>query len=115
MHFLLHLDFQIHLDACLLKVHSTQHLYLAIHLPKLIIKKKENIGLFLIGGPSKHYYWNTKLVLDQVKEISKKFKCSKFFLTTSRRTPINFINDLDNLKLKNIKGYEYTKQPTAFS
>ena len=73
------------------------------------IKKKENIGLFLIGGPSKHYYWNTKLVLDQVKEISKKFKCSKFFLTTSRRTPINFINDLDNLKLKNIKGYEYTK------
>ena len=30
-------------------------------------------------------------------------------MTTSRRTPINFVSDLDNLKLKNIKGYEYSK------
>ena len=73
------------------------------------IKKKENMGLFLIGGPSKHYDWDTKSVLDQIKEISKKFKYSKFFLTTSRRTPINFISNLNNLNLKNIKAYEYSK------
>jgi hypothetical protein len=26
-----------------------------------ILKKKENMGLFLIGGPSKHYDWDTKI------------------------------------------------------
>ena len=30
------------------------------------MKKKENVALFLIGGPSKHYYWNTKLILEKI-------------------------------------------------
>ena len=71
--------------------------------------KKENTGLFLIGGPSKHYDWDTALVLDQVKKISKKFENRNLFLTTSRRTPINFISELKNLKLKNLKAYDYLK------
>ena len=70
-------------------------------------RKKANFGLFLIGGPSRHYYWDTKVVLEQIKKISKKFRSSQFFLTTSRRTPINFLDELNNQNLKNIKGYEY--------
>ena len=27
----------------------------------LNMKKKENMALFLIGGPSKHYYWDSKI------------------------------------------------------
>ena len=72
-------------------------------------KKKENTALFLIGGPSKHFYWDSKIVLEQIKNISKKFKFKKLLITTSRRTPIDFINEFNKLKIKNIKLYEHTK------
>ena len=72
-------------------------------------KKKENMALFLIGGPSKHFYWNSKILLEQIKNISKKFKFQKLLITTSRRTPIDFIDEFNRLKIKNIKLYEYTK------
>ena len=73
------------------------------------MKKKENVALFLIGGPSKHYYWNTKSVLEKIKNISKQYKFKKLLITTSRRTPIEFINEFNKSKIKNIKLYEYTK------
>ena len=72
-------------------------------------KKKENMALFLIGGPSKHYYWDSKRVLEQIKNISKQFKFKKLLIATSRRTPIDFINQFKKLKIKNIKLYEHTK------
>jgi len=72
-------------------------------------KKKENMALFLIGGPSKHFHWDSKIVLDQIKEISKKFKFKKLLITTSRRTPIDFIDEYYKLKIKNVKLYEDTK------
>ena len=72
-------------------------------------KKKENMALFLIGGPSKHYYWDSKRVLEQIKNISKQFKFKKLLITTSRRTPIEFINEFNKSKIKNIKLYEHTK------
>ena len=72
-------------------------------------KKKENVALFLIGGPSKHYYWDSKKVLEQIKNISKQFKFKELFITTSRRTPIDFINEFNKSKIKNIKLYEHNK------
>ena len=72
-------------------------------------KKKEDMALFLIGGPSKHFYWNSKKLLEQIKNISKKFKFKKLLITTSRRTPIDFIDEFNRLKIRNIKLYEYTK------
>jgi len=73
------------------------------------LKKKENVVLFLIGGPSKHYYWNTKLVLDQIKYISKQCEFKRLILTTSRRTPLGFINEFNKLKIKDVKLYEHMK------
>ena len=73
------------------------------------MKKKENVALFLIGGPSKHYYWNTKAVLEKIKNISKQYEFKKLLLTTSRRTPLNFINEFNNLKIKNMKLCEHAK------
>mgnify|MGYP001591909888 FL=1 len=73
------------------------------------MKKKENLGLFMIGGPSKHYHWDTKYVLQQIKNISKKYKLNKFLLTTSRRTPLSFVSEFNNLDLKNMKIFEYSK------
>ena len=72
-------------------------------------KKKENMALFLIGGPSKHFYWDSKKVLEQIKNISQEIKFKKLLITTSRRTPIDFINEYKKLKIKNIKLYEDTK------
>ena len=75
----------------------------------LNMKKKENMALFLIGGPSRHFHWDSKLVLEQIKNISKKFKFKKLLITTSRRTPHDFIDEFNRLKIKNIQLYEHTK------
>ena len=72
-------------------------------------KKKENMALFLIGGPSRHFHWDSKIILEQIKNISKKFKFKKLLITTSRRTPIDFIDEFNRLKIKNIQLYEHTK------
>jgi uncharacterized protein len=73
------------------------------------IKKRENVGLFMIGGPSKHYYWDTKYVLQQIQNISKKFKLKEFLLTTSRRTPLSFVSEFNNLELNNLQIFDYSK------
>ena len=75
----------------------------------LNMKKKENMALFLIGGPSRHFHWDSKIILEQIKNISKKFKFKKLLITTSRRTPIDFIDEFNRLKIKNIQLYEHTK------
>ena len=75
----------------------------------LNMKKKENMALFLIGGPSRHFHWDSKIVLEQIKNISKKFKFKKLLITTSRRTPLDFIDEFNRLKIKNIQLYEHTK------
>ena len=75
----------------------------------LDMKKKENMALFLIGGPSRHFHWDSKIILEQIKNISKKFKFKKLLITTSRRTPLDFIDEFNRLKIKNIQLYEHTK------
>mgnify|MGYP000645464692 FL=1 len=75
----------------------------------LNMKKKENMALFLIGGPSRHFHWDSKIILDQIKNISKKFKFKKLLITTSRRTPLDFIDEFNRLNIKNIQLYEHTK------
>ena len=73
------------------------------------LKKKENTGLILIGGPSKHYFWDSKTVLEEICKISKKFKFRKLLLSTSRRTPFEFLDQLNELNISDIKVYEYSK------
>jgi len=75
----------------------------------LNMKKKENMALFLIGGPSRHFHWDSKIILEQIKNISKKFKFKKLLITTSRRTPLDFIDEFNRLNIKNIQLYEHTK------
>ena len=73
------------------------------------LKKKENTGLILIGGPSKHYFWDSKKVLVEICKISKKFKFRRLLLSTSRRTPIDFLDQLNEINISDIKVYEYSK------
>ena len=71
--------------------------------------KKPSSHLFLIGGPSPHYLWDNNLIIDQVEEIVKKGQKSiqQWILTTSPRTPKEFIENLRERKLSNLKIYHY--------
>lgn len=49
--------------------------------------KDRALGLFLIGGPSRHYDWQDEHMMDQVRSVVSHFPNHRWELTTSRRTP----------------------------
>ena len=49
--------------------------------------------LVLIGGPSKSYNWDAELVLNQLSSIARRTS-TPIVLTTSRRTPADFVHDV---------------------
>lgn len=49
--------------------------------------------LILIGGPSKSYNWDAELVLNQLTSIAR-MTTNAIVLTTSRRTPTDFVADV---------------------
>ncbi len=49
--------------------------------------------LILIGGPSKSYNWDSELVLNQLSSIAR-LTPNTIVLTTSRRTPADFVHDV---------------------
>lgn len=51
-------------------------------------------GLFLIGGPSPHYRWDNDKVILQVKTVLNASPDIHWQLTTSRRTPSDFLPGL---------------------
>lgn len=55
------------------------------------LEKKEK--LILIGGPSKEYDWDAETVLTQLANITR-HSSSPMVLTTSRRTPKDFVQDV---------------------
>lgn len=55
------------------------------------LEKKEK--LILIGGPSKEYDWDAEAVLNQLASITRR-SSSPMVLTTSRRTPKDFVQDV---------------------
>lgn len=70
--------------------------------PTKIAKKAKNKGLILIGGPDKRTIWNNDAVQYQVASICAAQPEIKWTLTTSRRTPKNFLDHFptfDNLQV----------------
>ncbi len=49
--------------------------------------------LILIGGPSKEYSWDSEMIVTQLEDIAR-HTCTPMVLTTSRRTPDDFISEL---------------------
>ena len=66
--------------------------------------KAKNSGLILIGGPSKHFDWDERQVINQLKLILEQKEEQKegidWILTTSRRTPESFLVSLSAAQLK---------------
>ena len=63
---------------------------------KIIDRKKQekNKALILLGGPSKNYSWSNKNVINQIKHILNINPKLRFTVATSRRTPMELINEL---------------------
>jgi mitochondrial fission protein ELM1 len=72
-------------------------------------EKKPSSNLILIGGPSPHYKWDNNLIIKQIEQILKKRQKSiqQWVLTTSPRTPKEFIEKLQERKLTNLKIYHF--------
>ncbi|RMH16190.1 MAG: hypothetical protein D6698_10030 [Gammaproteobacteria bacterium] len=58
--------------------------------------KERHHGIFLIGGRSRHYTWDSDKILEQIDTITKADPEREWALLTSRRTPDSFI--LKNLQ-----------------
>jgi uncharacterized protein len=80
---------------------------------KKIGKKNPRKGLILIGGASRSFIWDSNSVIKQIKKLVIKNPQIKFELSTSRRTPIDFLDKLGRLKEelnKNLKLSNTKKQ-----
>ena len=62
----------------------------------------KNQGIILIGGPSKHYHWNTSNVVQQISVLLQSVPGISWTIVNSRRTPEDF-----SIQLQNISN-EYT-------
>jgi mitochondrial fission protein ELM1 len=71
--------------------------------------KTPSSHIILIGGPSPHYAWDNNLIIEQIEEIVKKGQknIQQWILTTSPRTPKEFIEKLRERKLTDLKIYHY--------
>ncbi len=66
--------------------------------------KEPSSGLLLIGGPSSHAKWRTNQIISQINHLVEVTKNTNWTLTTSRRTPEDFIEEIlqkPNLKIIN--------------
>ena len=72
-------------------------------------KHNKSKGLIVLGGKSKHFNWDNQVVIDQINNIVVQHPKIRFKIATSRRTPKDFIDHLDDNLKKNIPIYEYEK------
>jgi len=62
----------------------------------------EDEALIMIGGPSKHCDWDTAKMIAQVYELVNRNPNITYTLTTSRRTPQNFISAVKRIHFANL-------------
>ena len=70
-------------------------------------KKISGQNLILIGGKSKHYEWDSIKIINQLKKIIENNPKESFILTSSRRTPKNFISKIPKELKINMKVFLY--------
>jgi len=57
----------------------------------------ENVGLILMGGPSKHHGWSDTQMVEQLRQLKLAMPKVQWTLTTSRRTPVSFLTTVNSL------------------
>jgi mitochondrial fission protein ELM1 len=56
-----------------------------------VAEHDDGAGLFLVGGPAPHVQWDTAAVIAQIRTVLERSPEQHWWLTTSRRTPDDFI------------------------
>ena len=64
---------------------------------------RPDLGLILIGGPSEHYAWDSQQVLEQIARLTRETPNVGWRLTTSRRTPADFLDRLTPTRPSNLE------------
>lgn len=59
----------------------------------------ERAGLILVGGPSPHFGWNGEALVRQIADIVQRHPQQTWTLSTSRRTPGDFLSELEAMAL----------------
>lgn len=62
---------------------------------------EQDYGIILIGGPSAHYEWHDEAMLERIQLILEKSD-TQWVMTTSRRTPVSFIEKVKVLSCDNL-------------
>lgn len=78
-----------------------------------VIPSQESIpgyGLMLIGGESKHYRWDSRKIVAQIKQVCQQSPDIEWHLTNSRRTPENF-NALLEREVSGIRFHRWQDTP----
>lgn len=65
-------------------------------------------GLILVGGPSRHFHWDNAGVAEQIRAIVAQETNIGWNLTTSRRTPADFLSGLAGLEGVSILSHDQT-------
>jgi mitochondrial fission protein ELM1 len=60
------------------------------------------VSLFLIGGPSPHFQWDSAKIIRQILAIASQDPGRRWTLTTSRRTPTDFLSQLTRSSPENL-------------
>ena len=69
----------------------------------------ETDGLIVLGGESKHFYWNDDKLFEQITKILKNDK-RNWIITDSPRTPSSSAALLTSLQQKNVKYISYKEK-----
>jgi hypothetical protein len=73
--------------------------------------KSKNLGLILIGGPSKHYEWNNKLIISQIDAVVSRRKEMNWTISDSPRTPKNIMSKILASNYKNVDILDFNNSP----
>ncbi len=108
-------------DLCLIPRHDRKHKGSSILTTDGVLNPMKRAksaqvdqGLFLIGGPSKHYEWNTPQMLKQVMQLVEEGPEIDWTLTTSRRTPEACTAALLELSYPNLKVVPVDQTPQGW-
>lgn len=75
--------------------------------------KTASMGLILIGGPSKHFYWDSAAILKQIKHIVANDTKINWIVADSPRTPKDTLTKLQTYELKNSQLAHYAETDTT--
>jgi mitochondrial fission protein ELM1 len=76
----------------------------------------KNLGFFLIGGPSRHFEWSDRGIIEKINSIIKASpnKGMNWKLSTSRRTPSTFADTMRQHIFKELDFFDYRDTPSGW-